>query len=55
MPFTAGIAFPLGDRAVVRRTEWEMLTRHTLMHEVAHLFGGLHVNEESLLETDTDG
>ena len=54
LPFTAGIAFPLGDRMVVRRTEWKRLTRHTLIHEVAHLFGGLHVSDKSILETDTD-
>ncbi len=54
VPFTAGIAFPLGDRAVVRRTEWKTLTRHTLMHEVTHLFGGLHVHDKSLLETNAE-
>jgi tetratricopeptide (TPR) repeat protein len=54
VPFAAGIAFPLGDRVVVRRTEWKKLTRHTLIHEVAHLFGGLHVNDKSILETETD-
>jgi tetratricopeptide (TPR) repeat protein len=54
VPFTAGIALPLGDRAVVRRTNWDELTRRTLVHEVAHLFGGLHVREESILETATD-
>ncbi len=54
LPFTAGIAFPLGDRVVLRRNEWKKLTRHTLIHEVAHLFGGLHVNDKSILETDTD-
>jgi tetratricopeptide (TPR) repeat protein len=54
LPFTTGIAFPLGDRAVIRRTDWPELTRHTLIHEVAHLFGGLHVEEESILETDTN-
>jgi len=54
LPFTAGIAVPLGDRAVVRRTDWKRLTRHTLIHEVAHLFGGLHVDDRSILETDTD-
>jgi tetratricopeptide (TPR) repeat protein len=51
VPFAAGIAFSLGDRAVVRRTESKKLTRHTLIHEVAHLFGGLHVDDESILET----
>lgn len=55
VPFTAGIAFPLGDRAVVRRTQWKELTRHTLIHEIAHLFGGLHVNEKSILGTDAEG
>ena len=54
LPFTAGIAFPLGDRAVVRRTDWKKLTRHTLIHEFAHLFGGLHVDDKSILETHTD-
>jgi len=54
LPFTAGIAFPLGDRAVVRRTDWKKLTRHTLIHEFAHLFGGLHVDDKSILETNTD-
>ena len=54
LPFTAGIAFPLGDRVVVRRTEWKKLTRHTLIHEVAHLFGGLHVDDESILEAEAD-
>jgi len=54
VPFTAGIAFPLGDRVVVRRTQWKKLTRHTLIHEVAHLFGGLHVADKSIMETNTD-
>lgn len=54
LPFTAGIAFPLGDRVVIRRTEMSTLTRHTLIHEVAHLFGGLHVDDRSILETDTN-
>ena len=53
VPFAAGIAFSLGDRAVVRRTEEKKLVRHTLIHEIAHLFGGLHVADESILETDT--
>jgi tetratricopeptide (TPR) repeat protein len=54
VPFTAGIALPLGDRAVVRRTDSRRRTRHTLIHEIAHLFGGLHVNDRSILETDVD-
>ncbi len=54
VPFATGIALPLGDRAVVRRTGLNELTRHTLIHEIAHLFGGLHVRDESILETDTD-
>lgn len=54
LPFIAGIAFPLGDRAVVRRGDSKKDTRHTLMHEIAHLFGGLHVEEKSILESYTE-
>ena len=50
-PFIAGIALPLGDRAVVRRTSFKKEIRHTLLHEIAHLFGGLHVKEKSILQT----
>ncbi|MBI2956592.1 MAG: tetratricopeptide repeat protein [Acidobacteria bacterium] len=50
-PFIAGIAFPLGDRAVVRRHDGKKETRHTFLHEIAHLFGGVHVKEESILQT----
>lgn len=49
--YTAGVALPMGDRAVVRRTQWKRDVRFVLIHEVAHLFGGLHVAEKSILET----
>ena len=52
LPHIAGIAIALGDRAVVRRDDrFKKLTRHTLLHEIAHLFGGLHVKEKSILYT----
>ena len=54
LPFIAGIAMPFGDRAVVRRDEDKRETRHTLLHEIAHLFGGAHVKEKSLLQTGTN-
>ncbi len=46
-----GIALPFGDRAVVRRDDDKKETRHTLLHEVLHLFGGMHVKEKSILYT----
>jgi tetratricopeptide (TPR) repeat protein len=53
LPFVAGLALPLGDRAVVRRT-FKADTRRTLAHEVLHLFGGVHVKEKSVLQSGTD-
>ena len=50
LPFIAGIAMPMGDRAVVRRDASSKETRHTLLHEIAHLFGGLHVSKKSILQ-----
>ncbi|MFQ5777421.1 MAG: tetratricopeptide repeat protein [Terriglobia bacterium] len=51
LPSTLGIALPLSDRCVLRRGEGKRETRHTLLHEIAHLFGGLHVKEKSILYT----
>ena len=53
LPFIAGLALPLGDRAVVRRT-FKAETRYTLVHELLHLFGGVHVKEKSVLQSGTD-
>jgi hypothetical protein len=44
-----GLTLPFSDRVVVRRSDDKKETRHTLLHEVAHLFGGLHVKEKSIL------
>ena len=49
LPHIMGIAMPFGDRVVVRRSEDKRNTRYTLLHEVAHLFGGVHVKEKSVL------
>lgn len=49
LPFIAGIAMPFGDRVVVRRDEDKRETRHTLLHEISHLFGGVHVKDKSVL------
>lgn len=54
LSFIAGIALPYGDRAVVRKDRRSKATRHTLLHEIAHLFGGMHVKEKSVLQTGTD-
>lgn len=54
LPYIAGIALPFGDHVVVRRDKSKKETRHTLLHEITHLFGGLHVKEKSILQTYTD-
>lgn len=49
LPHILGLAMPLGDRVVVRRSDEKKETRHTILHEISHLFGGLHVRDKSIL------